>query len=144
MWVQLWVLNTLTKMRNSLRKIIKEEIGDFGWAEGIPEAKPLISSDGMSMTLSYTNVKKLLNTIGQDINLDVKEYFYKSMPVKSLSGKLKINVYFYKLTSNGVPFWRVLGRSGDYGWGYSYINKRNLFGKRIRQQVFNKIKKELS
>jgi hypothetical protein len=33
----------------------------------------------------------------------------------------------------------VVGTSGDSGFGYSFINKRNTLGKRARQQIFKQI-----
>ena len=36
-------------------------------------------------------------------------------------------------------YYRVVGTSGDSGFGYSFINKRNILGKRYRQQIFNQI-----
>jgi hypothetical protein len=36
-------------------------------------------------------------------------------------------------------YYRVVGSSGDSGFGYSYITKRNTLGKRYRQQIFKQI-----
>ena len=36
-------------------------------------------------------------------------------------------------------YYRVVGTSGDSGFGYSFINKRNTLGKRYREQIFNQI-----
>jgi len=33
----------------------------------------------------------------------------------------------------------VVGTSGDSGFGYGFINKRNTLGKRYRQQIFKQI-----
>lgn len=35
--------------------------------------------------------------------------------------------------------YRVVGTSGDSGFGYSFITKRNILGKRYRQQIFKQI-----
>lgn len=40
---------------------------------------------------------------------------------------------------SGQKVWRVVGQSGDYGFGYSYITKRNTLGKRARTQIYNQI-----
>ena len=42
---------------------------------------------------------------------------------------------------NGQELRRVIGRSGDYGFGDSYagISKRNTIGKRGRTQIFKQI-----
>ncbi len=46
----------------------------------------------------------------------------------------------YPITySDGRKVWRVVGHSGDSGFGYSYITKRNTLGKRVRLQIFKQI-----
>ena len=35
--------------------------------------------------------------------------------------------------------WRVIGRSGDSGWGFPFISNKNTIGKRGRQQIFKQI-----
>ena len=41
--------------------------------------------------------------------------------------------------SGEVVNYRVVGTSGDSGFGYSFITKRNTLGKRNRQQIFKQI-----
>ena len=36
-------------------------------------------------------------------------------------------------------YYRVVGTSGDSGFGYSFINKKNILGVRYRQQIFQQI-----
>jgi hypothetical protein len=45
--------------------------------------------------------------------------------------------------NRGDGWWNVHGRSGDYGWGSVYINKRQTYGKRIRMQIYNQLVKKL-
>jgi hypothetical protein len=46
----------------------------------------------------------------------------------------------YPITySDGRKMWRVIGHSGDSGFGYSFITKRNTLGKRARLQIFQQI-----
>ena len=52
----------------------------------------------------------------------------------------------YAFTANLDPtrlhdqtYYRVVGASGDSGFGYGYITKRNTLGKRYRQQIFKQI-----
>ena len=40
---------------------------------------------------------------------------------------------------SGKKMWRVIGSSGDHGFGYSWITKRNTLGKRARLQIFKQI-----
>ena len=42
-------------------------------------------------------------------------------------------------TLNDQPYYKVAGYSGDSGFGYSFINKRNTLGKRYRKQIFKQI-----
>lgn len=57
------------------------------------------------------------------------------------------NGYQYAFTAKLSPtilhdqllYYKVVGRSGDSGFGYSFINKRNTLGKRYREQIFNQI-----
>jgi hypothetical protein len=52
----------------------------------------------------------------------------------------KFNAQLYPITYNsGQKMWRVVGQSGDYGFGYSFITKKNTLGKRARTQIFNQI-----
>jgi hypothetical protein len=51
----------------------------------------------------------------------------------------------YAFTANLEPtrrdniYYKVVGSSGDSGFGYGYITKRNTLGKRYRQQIFKQI-----
>ena len=52
----------------------------------------------------------------------------------------KFNAQLYPITYNsGQKIWRVVGIAGDYGFGYSYITKKNTLGKSARTQIFNQI-----
>ena len=50
--------------------------------------------------------------------------------------KYKFTAYLSPL-GNGV--WKVVGYSGDYGFGYSWISKRNTLGKRARLGIYKQI-----
>lgn len=41
--------------------------------------------------------------------------------------------------ASGKKQWRVIGLSGDSGFGYSFITKRNTLGKKARMQIFQQI-----
>lgn len=50
------------------------------------------------------------------------------------------NAELLPVRSNGeIIRYRVVGTSGDFGFGYSFITKRNTLGKRNRQQIFSQI-----
>ena len=40
---------------------------------------------------------------------------------------------------SGKKTWRVVGSSGDHGFGYPWISRRNTLGKRARLQIFKQI-----
>jgi len=41
--------------------------------------------------------------------------------------------------ASGKKMWRVVGTSGDSGFGYGFISTRNTLGKRARMQIFKQI-----
>jgi hypothetical protein len=41
--------------------------------------------------------------------------------------------------ASGKIMWRVVGTSGDSGFGYAFITKRNTLGVRAKMQIFNQI-----
>jgi hypothetical protein len=45
----------------------------------------------------------------------------------------------YPTTLHDQKYWKVVGSSGDSGFGYSFINQRNILGIRYRTQIFNQI-----
>jgi len=48
------------------------------------------------------------------------------------------NDFFNSPLKDG-KYWKVIGRSGDYGWGFPFTTKRQTIGKRGRQQIFKQI-----
>jgi hypothetical protein len=52
----------------------------------------------------------------------------------------RFTAVLYPIKSSGVTkMWRVVGSSGDHGFGYGHISKRNTLGKRARMQIFKQI-----
>ena len=52
----------------------------------------------------------------------------------------KFYAHLYPITYNsGQKMWRVVGQSGDYGFGYSFITKKNTLGKRARKQIYQQV-----
>lgn len=47
--------------------------------------------------------------------------------------------YFGLEQPEDQKFWRVIGKSGDSGWGFPFILKKHTIGKRGRQQIFKQI-----
>lgn len=97
------------------------------------------SNDGLNMyihpvlaDLLGANDKKFL---GADY-LDLGKFRYGTKEGLQYS----FNAELMPIKQNGeVVNYRVVGMSGDSGFGYSGISKRNTLGKRYRQQIFKQI-----
>jgi hypothetical protein len=55
-----------------------------------------------------------------------------------LSYRFTAEIYPMKM-ENGQKMWRVVGTSGDSGFGYGFITKRNTLGVRHRTQIYKQI-----
>ena len=54
--------------------------------------------------------------------------------------RYRFNAYLRRVNfTSGKIEWRVVGQSGDSGFGYAFITKRNTLGKRARMQIFQQI-----
>jgi hypothetical protein len=53
--------------------------------------------------------------------------------------QLTARLYTGITSRNGQQFFKVVGVSGDSGFGYGFITKRNTLGKRVRTQIFQQI-----
>ena len=99
-----------------------------------------MSTDGMNLYLHAA----LVNELGLE-NLNS----YTSFSNPKTLGKFRYgskNDFQYAFTANlerarlhDQQYYRVVGSSGDSGFGYGYITKRNTLGKRYRQQIFKQI-----
>ena len=95
-----------------------------------------ISDDGMNMYLDPIFVDLLM--------LDNSNFGGKKLGKFRFGSKDGLNYSFnaelLPVRSNGeIIRYRVVGTSGDSGFGYSFITKRNTLGKRNRQQIFSQI-----
>ena len=96
-----------------------------------------ISNDGMSMyiddllvySLNLEDWSKKEKTLG-DFGYGPKDF---------LSYKFTARLHSGITSGNGQKFWKVVGTSGDSGFGYSFISKRSTLGKRARAQIFQQI-----
>jgi hypothetical protein len=99
-----------------------------------------ISSDGMVMYLHDALVERLglkdgyrQTSRGTEKELGDFRYGAKdNMP-------FKFTGYLTPTNISDQSYWRVVGISGSYGFGYSFISRRETLGKRIRQQIFKQI-----
>jgi hypothetical protein len=100
-----------------------------------------MSTDGMNLYLHAALVDEL------GFENKKSQFLYNS--VEKELGKFRFgskNLYLYAFTANLLPaklhnqtYYRVVGTSGDSGFGYGHINKKNTLGKRYRQQIFKQI-----
>ena len=51
----------------------------------------------------------------------------------------KFTARLYPTNLHDQPYYKVVGTSGDSGFGYSFITKRNTLGTKYRQQIFKQI-----
>lgn len=97
--------------------------------------------DGMNFYLHAALVEKL--------GFNDKQYYYnKPKTEKELDNftfgpknglKYKFSARLYPTKLHDQPYYKVVGLSGDSGFGYDFINQRNVLGKRYRQQIFKQI-----
>jgi len=97
-----------------------------------------LSTDGMNLYLH----EALVNELGlENLNSSSGEKPLGKFVYGSKNG------YQYAFTANLSPtilhdqllYYKVVGRSGDSGFGYSFMNKSDTLGKRYRQQIFKQI-----
>ncbi len=115
---------------NLINLVYNGDIKEF--ADDNEERLCFIRDSGMSMYLHEALVEKLDldNTkIGGDKILGTFRF-----------GSPKSHQYSIRVSlTKDRAYYRVIGMSGDYGFGLSFINKKNQLGKRARQQVFKQI-----
>ena len=94
-------------------------------------------SDGMSMYFHPSFVEILGLKNGHWMGEKILGRFSYGSP----NGlRYSISANLYPLKQNGeITSYKVVGMSGDSGFGYSGISKRNTLGKRYRQQIFKQI-----
>lgn len=128
--------------KNYIDIMFDGDIDKFFEEKGI---KPYyITQDGMDMYLHESFVDVLgLRPIGWKDGRILGSFTWKS---RGTNYRLDVTLIPKVGTSFGQPgdfdrqkYWRVIGRSGDSGWGFPYMRKRETIGKRGRQQIFKQI-----
>ena len=101
-----------------------------------------MGTDGMNLYLH----EALVNELGlENVNSSPSTYSRPKTLGKFVYGSKK--TIQYSFTANLEPirlhdqllYYKVVGRSGDSGFGYSFIKKSDTLGKRYRQQIFKQI-----
>lgn len=145
-------------VKDSLRKLIDDE-GLSGALQYVGGANNLVKIlyDGDIMKY-YEETGFQTIRITSDPNLYIDDLIVQKLDLPSFrfAGKDVKHLGEFSWTSGGITYkfmgvltpvtyhsgqkmWRVVGRSGDYGFGYSFITKKNTLGKRARKQIFQQV-----
>ena len=96
-----------------------------------------ISNDGMVMYIDELLVQYLeLKDSGKKEKI-LGDFVYG--PKGRVNYRFNAKVYGPFNSNNGQNLYKVVGTSGDSGFGYSFISQRNTLGKRARAQIFQQI-----
>ncbi len=124
---------------NLIQLVYDGDVLEFYKDNGIKLVK--MSSDGMNMYIDNIIIDQLDLTISP----------YSRGTEKKLGdfkwvtggGDYNISVAVYPVTISYYGYqqklWKVVGRSGDYGFGYSFITKKHELGKTARKRIFQQI-----
>ena len=125
---------------DNLVKILYDgDVMEFYKDNGIKPVK--FSDDGMNMYID--------DIIIEQLDLPISSYSRRTE--KKLGnfkwvtggGDYNISVAVHPVTVSHYgyqqPLWKVVGRSGDYGFGYSFITKKHELGKTARKRIFQQI-----
>ena len=96
------------------------------------------STDGMNLYLH----EALVNSLGlEDMTwLSRSEKKLGKFAYGSKNGhRYAFTASLTPITLNNQPYYKVVGTSGDSGFGYGFINQKNVLGKRYRGQIFQQI-----
>jgi hypothetical protein len=96
-----------------------------------------MSTDGLNLYLHEALVKQLGI---QDTTHPNDEYYLGKFIFGSKNGgEYSIHTRLEPNRLHNQLYYKVVGSSGDYGFGHHFISKRNTLGKRYRQQIFKQI-----
>jgi hypothetical protein len=96
-----------------------------------------MSTDGLNLYLHEGLVKQLGI---QDTTNPNDQYYLGNFTFGSKNGiEYSIHIRLEPHRLHNQLYYKVVGSSGDYGFGHHFISKRNTLGKRYRQQIFKQI-----
>lgn len=122
----------------NLKRIIKEEIDDLDWIRKIKPVKPYSISSEPNLYISDSVVQMLNLPDGGLMYRGEKKLGNFSWIRNGIRYSFTASIY-PTTNSNGETKWRVIGHSGDYGFGYPWMSKSRTLGKRARMQIFKQI-----
>ncbi len=123
---------------NLVKMLYDGDIMKFYEETGFTPVK--ITENGMNMYIDDL----IIQSLGLPINTKIRnqeevllgDFIWGS---KGSNYKFTARASSFISQKNGQKLWRVVGASGDYGFGYSFIPTRNILGKRARTQIFKQI-----
>lgn len=123
---------------NLVKMLYNGDVMEFYNITGFEPIK--ITENGMNMYIDDL----IIQSLGLPINTRLRiqeEVLLGDFNWRSRGSNYKFTARAHSFISqkNGQKLWRVVGTSGDYGFGYSFIPTRNILGKRFRKQIFDQI-----
>ena len=98
-----------------------------------------ITDDGMNMYIDDMVVELMGLPTATFMSSDEKSLGNFVWTSGGMKYKFTARVRSFKSSVYHLKTWRVVGTSGSYGFGYSFINKKETLGKRARLQIFKQI-----
>lgn len=133
-------LESATRVLGGVENLIKilydGDITKFSEDTNTPIA--YMSLDGLNFYLHAALVNELgleHRTLGSRKEKELGKFAYGSKN----GHRYAFNATLTPTRLHDQNYYRVIGTSGDSGFGYSFINQRNTLGKRYRQQIFKQI-----
>lgn len=114
--------------------------GDImGFSEDTHTPLVYMSADKMALYIHESVIEKL----GLNDNLRPQHRGEKELGDFRFGTKdhmiYKFTARLYPINLHDQPYYKVVGLSGDSGFGYGFISKKNILGLRNRQQIFKQI-----
>lgn len=132
-------LETTAKVMGGINNII-DIVYDGGlikFSEDTITPIAYMSTDGLNLYLHEGLVKQLGI---QDTTNPNDQYYLGNFTFGSKNGiEYSIHTRLEPHRLHNQLYYKVVGSSGDYGFGHHFISKRNTLGKRYRQQIFKQI-----
>lgn len=119
-----------------IKLVYNNDIKEFFRTEGIEPY--IIKGEPPSMHIHPLVVETLnLPDFGKD-EKELGDFRYNPQDKNNLRFSLHTRLRKYTLI-NGEEKWKVVGMGGSVGFGYAFINKRDMLGKRSRLQIYTQI-----
>jgi hypothetical protein len=129
----------LEYVHNQIIDSIFENTEDFDWIRDVPAKEAYKISSEPNLYIDDEVVQNL-GLPDSNFILSRGEKNLGNFRWTSSGIPYRFTASLYPITySDGKKMWRVMGTSGDHGFGYSWITKRNTLGKRARMQIFKQI-----